>query len=279
MVGVALVALSQRAALAAPADCLGTVCSVSAGGAVLAVDQFGEISLLSVNGSDQLFAEVLFVTPGVNSPMNPVTPTFIDFAYPITAATADDDANQITVVFSDALLSFTATYTLTAGPIGATVDYTIVTQNLTATPTDLTIVDYIDWDLRDDFHNDTISFVAPNAMRTTGKNAVGAAIAVSGFDFEDVGACCVGALFGRLVDGHLGGGVGPVGPTDVSGAFQNDITLAPNGSVTITRQLQALVPALALAPAPALSGAAIGLGLVVLSAVAALALRRRASGA
>ncbi|HEY0302522.1 MAG TPA: hypothetical protein VGC36_14350, partial [Rhizomicrobium sp.] len=85
------------------------------------------------------------------------------------------------------------------------------------------------------------------------------------------------SLYSRLVDGHLGGNVGPVGPTDVSGAFQNNISLTASGAFTISRQLNVVVPAVnRVSPAPSLSLAGIAAALAALAAVAFAAMRKRA---
>lgn len=272
------VALSHAPARAVAVSCLNSDCVVSDNGTTLVVDQDGEARALFVDSNliNQLFQQALSITPGVNSPGNPLVPSELHEAYPITAASADEDTNQIVVVFADATLSITVTYTLTGAPLAATVGYLVVIQNLTDGQVDLALVDYIDWDLRGTEFFDTIEFTGPDTQQTSGKGVVATAQAVSGFDFQDVGECCETALYSRLVDGHLGGGIGPVGPADVSGAFQNNIVLTPNGAFTVSRVLGVTVPAIdRISPAPSLSPAGIAAALAALAAVAFAAMRRR----
>jgi hypothetical protein len=267
--------LVTQPAAAVPVSCLGADCVVSDNGVEFIVDSDGEARELRIGLLQQLFQQALSITLGVNSPANPVVASELHEAYPITSATADEDTNQIVVVFSDGTLSITVTYTLVGTELTGMVSYFAVIQNLTDSPIDLALVDYIDFDLRGTEFFDTIEFLPPNVMQTTGKGVVATARSVSAFDYQDVGECCETALYDRLVDGHLGGAVGPVGPSDVSGAFQNNIALTSSGAFTVSRELNVITPPInRIAPAPSLSPAGFAAALLALAAVGFAAMRR-----
>lgn len=263
---------------AVPVPCPGFFCSVSDAGTTLESGD-GRLFTLRVSGSDQLFQQVFLVTPGVNSAMNPVQPTEIDDVLTQVSATQDEDTNQIVMVFADAALNITVTYTLVGAPRMATVSYLAIVQSLMGDDTNLAIVDYIDFDLMGDSQGDTVSFT-PDTITQTGKGATATARSVSSYDFVDVGVCCATAMFSRLVDGHLSGDVGPVGPTDTAGAFQNNITLSSNGAFTIARELQVTLPPVStIAPAPSLSPIGMAAALIALAGVGLASIRRRVRSA
>lgn len=264
-------------ALAAPVPCPFNACAVSDAGTTLRFEG-GALVGIDVFGIDQLAQQGLFVTLGANSPGNPLTGSSLASTYSLISATQDEDANQIVVVFSDnSTLSFTLTYTLTGGPLTATIPYTVLVQNLSGNSQALALMDFIDFDLMDDSTGDTVVFTAPDTITQTGKGATATARSISAFAYQDVGECCVTSTLSRLVSGHLSGDVGPVGPDDVSGSFQDDLQVAAAGSFTISRQLQVTIPAQPrIAPAPALSPLALGGALLTLAGIAATALRRRA---
>ncbi|MGH3583839.1 MAG: hypothetical protein ACRDUB_19785, partial [Mycobacterium sp.] len=195
---VSAVAMSSPAA-AVPIACPGD-CTVSDAGATL-VENGGRLVDLLVNGFDQLAQQAFFITAGVNSAMNPLVQNELASTVPLTSATQDEDTNQIVLVFSDAALNITVTYTLVGAPRMATVSYFAVVQSLSSDDTNLALVDFIDYDLMSESGGDTVTFVGPSTVSQTGKGATGTARSVSTFNFSDVGDCCASATFDRLVDG------------------------------------------------------------------------------
>lgn len=265
------VTLTSGPSSAAPVDCLATGCTVSDNSAVLITDDSQHVIDLIIQGVDEVFRQNFFATLGVNSAGNPVTETEIEDVLTLVSATQDEVTNQIVIVFSNGTVRVTATYTLVGAGPSATVSYTALVENLSDGAADLALVDYIDFDLSQSSGGDTVSFVGPDTIRQTDPFATGSLRSISSFDYFDVGMCCTSELFNRLVDGHLGGNSGPVGPFDVSGGFQNNIALGPFGSQTISRELSVLrqfeptgVPSLSVSGLCVAVLALIGFGLFAL---------------
>ncbi len=268
MLGVTLMSGQSSAA---PVDCLASGCAVSDSSAVLTTDNEQHVVNLIIQGVDEVFRQNFFATLGVNSAGNPVTETEIEDVLTLVSATQDEVTNQIVIVFSNGTVRVTATYTLVGAGPAATVSYTALVENLSDGAADLALVDYIDFDLSQSSGGDTVSFVGPDTIRQTDPFATATLRSISSFDYFDVGECCAGNLFDRLVDGHLGGNSGPAGPFDASGGFQNNIALGPFGSQTISRQLSVLrqfeptgVPSLSTSGLSVAVLALVGLGLFAL---------------
>lgn len=231
--------LSADQVSAAPVDCLGSSCSVSDDGARIETDDLWQfLDEFEVGGRSHLFEQEFWINFDANSAANPVTPASLGNILSIVSATEDEDTNQIVIVFENSDVRVTVTYELIgAGPTMATVNYSALVENLSGSDLDLTLVDYVDYDLDDNAVGDTVRFDTDTIIQTKA-GITGRARSLTSFDHFDVGECCQIELVGRLVNGHLSDDPGPSGPSDRAGAFQNNISLAEEESLLIERELQ-----------------------------------------
>jgi len=147
-------------------------------------------------------------------------------------------------------VQITTRYTLTGGSLGSGASdlaEQISIKNLTGSAMPFSFFQYVDFNLLGTAGNDSVSFVNPNTVVQSEGPAV-----LSETVNTTIGAAStarevalIGATLAKLNDGfadNLNNNLGPVGPGDVTWAFQWDFVIPAGGTVLISKDKNLLVP-------------------------------------
>ena len=250
--------------VAAPVDCTAIECIVSDGGASITTEGGIEKDLVDVflNGIEHLGEDEYHICDGLSNVPETDGDELnceLDNVASIDSATMDEVTNEIVVNFSATGYDISISWTLDGStPDQATIDKQLVLTNTTASAIPLTVLDYTGWDLFNDSANDTAVFVPSNILRQTQSNVTADSIAVDPADSYAVHGCvfgpsCEDVFLDQNSGGNLNNNAGPVGP-NAEYSWQNNVTLAGNGSVTINRRLMISTTATPPPPPPPAPG-------------------------
>jgi len=269
-----LVGFYANTAVAVPVDCINSNCMVSDGPASIAVEETTEKDLEDVflNGREHLGEDEVHVCIGLSAAADCELPS-------ATTATTDEDTNQINILFDDAQYSVRVIWTLSGSLNQAVVDKQITVSNNTLNPLDFTLLDYTGWDLYADSSNDTARFVSPNTLRQTQLNVVADSIAIDAADFYAVHNCdgvtvCEDVFDDENNGGNLNNNPGPESDTPEY-SWQNNLTVAGGGSVTLNRRLVVSEVPQVIQVVPTLSEWGLGLFALLMLVVGGVFMQRR----
>jgi hypothetical protein len=194
----------------------------------------------------------------------------------------DDGDETLTAVYgNEAGLSITLTYVLSGGLLGShqsDLQETIAFTNKTGQAVRLQFFQYCDFDLNGTAGDDTVQLVNANTVRQSDGSMMVAETVVTPAPLHtevgvyDQNMVNPGATLVKLTDtnaDNLNDSTGPVGPADVTWAFQWDVTVAPNSTVQISKDKN-------IVPEPATVGL-MGMGIAVAVAARVRKLRRQAA--
>jgi hypothetical protein len=167
------------------------------------------------------------------------------------AVPVQSDPASFNVTYTGAQLQIKTTYTLTGGTLGSgTSDLaeTIKITNITSGPLQVHFFQYVDFDLNNDPNGDTVQWTDPHAvLQTKGATRLAETVdttnGASSFHRE---VNIFPNTLNSLNDGFpttLSDNLGPLGPADVTWAFQWDYLSIPAGSsVIISKDKNLIVP-------------------------------------
>lgn len=221
----------------------------------------------NVDGVSQLFNQAFFYRTSSMGDEAAVTSLPLT-GHQATDTNTFDDARLDTLAtrYSAASgLEFRISYTLRGGALGSgTSDLaeTIRIQNNSNAPISLSFFQYVDFDLGATIGGDFGEIIGGDSVYqydTTGNLTVNETVVTPGPNHFQIGNFpSILNLFGNGVVDNLNDFGGPIGPTDVTWAFQWDITLAPGQNFIISKDKLLYIPT---------PGAAMLLGLGGLAAV------------
>jgi hypothetical protein len=234
-------ALADPAAKANPIDCSGGDCTVSDNGASMTYDADSdwEMDTFIVGGMDHLYEEEYHACPDgcSNNDLN----IELDNNFDLVSATEDEAANRILIVMEGSGLRLTFDHLLTDSSSGgvnmATIDETITIENIdpSGAPITLTLTEYDDFDLNDDWDNDIASYAGGNTFTQTSGNTT-LTLTSTFFDSFDVAECCESEILEDHVVGNTLAGRTDFGPGDAAFALQYDLSVASGQAIVIEKQ-------------------------------------------
>ncbi len=195
-----------------------------------------------VDGTQQLFQQWFWYRIGTSGPESQLSA--------LAAPVVNSTASTLNAVYTGPTLKVTTTYSLLGGSTGSgTSDLSeqIRLQNLTGAPLTVTFFEYVDLDLGGDADDDYVEFTnlntatqweGPAIMSETVDTLLGAATTHREVNFFANTA-------NSLNDGGttiLNDNMGPIGPGDVTWAFQWDFVIPANGSKFISKDKALHVP-------------------------------------
>jgi len=176
--------------------------------------------------------------------------------------------DRVVVAYGDAVVRITVDFSLTGGAAGtgaAAIDEVITVLNMGASPLDVTLYQYADFDLGGTAADDSVRITGGNtASQTAGSSYVAESVVTSSPDHSqaDVKDGVDDILYRIGAGSDLSDAAGPVGPGDLAWAFQWDATLDAGEALIISKKKNVV-------PEPGT------VALILLGGVAALRRRRR----
>lgn len=207
----------------------------------------------TVDGVNQLFNQRFFYRAGTMGDEVPVD------SLPLTGQQVSDtngfddtrnDALSLRYTDTANTLEFRTTFTLRGGSPGSgTADLaeTIRISNTGSSSVSLSFFQYVDFDLGGTAGGDFGQINLGPTISATQNDGAGSSISETVVtpspNGYQIGAWpSIGSLFGNGVIDNLSNFAGPIGPTDVTWAFQWNITLAPGTSYIISKDKLIFIP-------------------------------------
>lgn len=206
----------------------------------------GGISEWSVDGTDNLFSQWFWIRIGDTFEQKINT---IDADGPLISHTDSDfdpGKESLALRYEGLGLQIDVSLELAGGNPGTgTSDLLegIVISNTSGQAMDLHFFQYVDFDLGDSPSGDSVEIIPPFGVVQTGGGWVSETADTPSFSRYEVGT--FPDTVTKLNDGDaddLDNTAGPLGPGDVTWAFQWDFTLAPNGTYIISKDKHLVIP-------------------------------------
>lgn len=217
-----------------------------------------------VDGVDNLFLQGFwFRTAGMNNEANVGTLPLTGFSAIDTNPFVDARVDTLALQYSGAGFTIEPTWTVRGGAFGSNtgdVLETIVIRNTNTSgaPLAITFFQYSDFDLNGSVADDSVEILGPlfnTARQTDGQASLSETVVTPQPTRWQVDSFpnIVNMLNDGVVD-NLSNNAGPIGPGDLTWAFQWDFVIPAGGSVSINKDKRVVVPTpgvmslLALAP-------------------------------
>lgn len=199
-----------------------------------------------VDGNNRLYQQWFWYRVGNQTPEQPIS------NLTLVSATTGFGTTGLQLVYKDptGLFDVTITYILTGGAVGSgTSDLaeTIRITSLSSASLDFHFFQYSDFDLNGP-GGDTVTMVNANTVRQTGQGIVSETVITPSPTLTELAywSATLNKLNNANVD-NLNGTGGPLGPGDVTWAFQWDTSIAAGGTYIISKDKHIVpLPATAL---------------------------------
>jgi hypothetical protein len=254
IIGIAGVSLESQAV---------PVYSISHGGSTAEIDADGGAGMKKweVGGVNQLQEQWFYyrLGGGLAQPINALSPSSLLY----------NDANTLILKYANAQLSFTVSYLLTGGGLGAgsaDILETVVVDNLSGGPLDLHFFQYSDFNLLGTPGGDKVEFLsASSVLQTEGLFGIQEGIIQPPSSHREAAFTGLGGSKANLlgVPGYnLNDADGPL-VGDVTWSFQWDAMIAPGQSLEIYKDKTLIVPSIPEPSVMALTAICLGAGMLM----------------